>query len=259
MNPAPCELLAAQLGALFQCAPTSRGYVRIRTPFYYPDGGIVDLFLVRQDGQETLTDLGEALGWLRSQSVGGRRSPKQDKLVQDVCVTHGVELFRGQLAMRLASGEKLADSVIRLSQAAVRVTDLWFTMRTRAVESVEDEVADFLTERKIRFDRAERAEGRSGRVWNPHFHARTAERSSLIFVLATGSRAAARRVTEHVLAGWHDLSHLQTGPSALKFVSLFDDTSDVWAEEDFRLLEPLSEIARWSQPDELDRVLHAAA
>ncbi len=50
-----------------------------------------------------------------------------------------------------------------------------------------------------------------------------------------------------------------TGPSALKFLSLFDDTSDVWAEEDFRLLEPLSEIARWSQPDELVRVLHQAA
>lgn len=79
-----------------------------------------------------------------------------------------------------------------------------------------------------------------------------------MFVLATGSRSAARRVTEHVLAGWHDLAHLQTGPSALSFVSLFDDTSDVWADEDFRLVEPLSEIARWSEPDEVERLLKAA-
>ena len=30
------------------------------------------------------------------------------------------------------------------------------------------------------------------------------------------------------------------GPEALTFVSLFDDTVDVWADEDFRLLDPLS-------------------
>ena len=30
------------------------------------------------------------------------------------------------------------------------------------------------------------------------------------------------------------------GPEALTFVSLFDDTVDVWADEDFGLLDPLS-------------------
>jgi hypothetical protein len=66
-------------------------------------------------------------------------------------------------------------------------------------------------------------------------------------------------VAEHVLAAWYDLSHLAAGPEALRFVSLFDDTADVWTPEDFRLVEPLSTVTRWSQPDEFAWVLAEAA
>ena len=78
-------------------------------------------------------------------------------------------------------------------------------------------------------------------------------------MLSTGSRAAARGVAEHVLAVWHDLHHHAAGPQALAFVSLFDDVADVWADEDLRLLEPLSTVSRWSRPDEFAAVLSAAA
>jgi len=66
-------------------------------------------------------------------------------------------------------------------------------------------------------------------------------------------------VAEHVLAAWYDLSHLSAGPEALHFVSLFDDTADVWADEDFRLVESLSTVTRWSQPDGFAEVLAEAA
>ena len=55
------------------------------------------------------------------------------------------------------------------------------------------------------------------------------------------------------------LNHLAAGPEALTFVSLFDDTPDVWANEDFRLVEPLSTVSRWSWPDEFAVVLSEAA
>jgi hypothetical protein len=57
-------------------------------------------------------------------------------------------------------------------------------------------------------------------------------------------------MTEHVLATWYDLSNFKIGPEALQFVSLFDDTQDVWSPEDFRLVSDLSEVAHWSKPDE---------
>jgi hypothetical protein len=83
------------------------------------------------------------------------------------------------------------------------------------------------------------------------------QKSSLVYVLSTGSRGAARGVAEHVLAGWYDLTSLHVGPEALQFVSLFDDTMDVWSAEDFNLLSDLSTIARWSQPEQFLQALAA--
>lgn len=245
------------LGPMFNVTPREK-LLRIRTPFWYPDGGVVDVFAKASDGTITLTDLGEALGWLRMQSLGTKRSPKQQKLVQDVCTTLGLELFKGQLLLRCRP-EEIQQSVFRLGQGVVRVADVWFTTRTRSVESVADEVADLLTERAIAFERSVKLSGRSGRDWTVDFQTRTPEQSALVCVLASGSRAAARRISEHVVATWHDLNPLKTGARPIRFVSMFDDTSDVWAEEDFRLVESVSDVRRWSQPGEFVESLKEAA
>jgi hypothetical protein len=246
----PCEAIAERMRGLFSCTPVKE-YVRIRTPFLYPDGDVIDLFLKESQETPTLTDLGETLRWLRGQSISQRRSAKQQQLIEDVCLTHGVEHYRGMLMLRLRPGDELASAVTRLAQAASRVADIWFTLRARAVESATDEVADFLGEHVIAFERGERLPGRSGRTWTVDFHTRTPCRSSLIYVLSTGSRGAARGLVEHVVTAWYDLSHLKLGPEARRFVSLFDDTMDVWTEEDFRLVGDLSDVSRWSRPDDL--------
>ncbi len=253
-----CTVLRASLGELFECSETPRGFVRVRTPFFYPDGGVIDLFVIRRDGRLDVTDFGEALGWLRLQTPSGRRSPKQDSLVQDVCLTLGVELFKGQLVMRCKAPDDLAVAVMRLGQAAVRVGDLWFTTRTRSVESTSDEIAELLAENVIPFERGVKLAGRSGRSWTVDFQTRTPGRTALISVLSSGSKAAARRVTEHVVAAWYDLSHLHVGGAQLSFVSLFDDTADVWTDEELKLVEGLSEVQMLTQPERLVRFLKAA-
>ncbi|MGD2064310.1 MAG: DUF1828 domain-containing protein [Nitrospirota bacterium] len=253
-----CEELERGLGPLFVCAPHG-DYHRVRTLCLYPDGDNIDLFCKVDGDRVTVSDLGETSRWLRMQTLSARRSPKQNALIADACVVHGVEFYKGMLLARCSPGDSLAAVTMRVAQAAVRVSDLWLTFRTRAVESVTDEVADLLTERQFNFERDEKLAGRSGRTWTVNFHVRAPARSSLVYVMSTGSRSAARSVAEHVLAAWYDLNHLAAGPEALRFVSLFDDTVDVWSEEDFRLVEPLSTIARWSEPDEVARVLAEAA
>jgi hypothetical protein len=252
-----CSILAGQLSEMFVCKEQGE-LVRVRTPFMYPDGGIIDVYVRRHDGGYSVSDLGETLGWLRMNSLSAKRSPKQNRLIEDACLTLGLELFRGQLFARAHGDPALATAIMRVGQGAIRVADLWFTTRTRNVESVTDEVADFLGERRIAFDRAVKHSGRSGRSWVVDFQTRTEARSALVFVLASGSRAMARRVADHVVAGWHDLQHLKTVPDT-RFISLFDDTSDVWSDEDFGLVESLSDICRWSRPDELAEALRPAA
>ncbi|MDQ7783657.1 MAG: DUF1828 domain-containing protein [Desulfomonilaceae bacterium] len=253
-----CSHIKGGLGDLFICDDHGR-YVRIRTPYLYPDGDNIDLFCELEGDVVTISDLGETSRWLRMQTLSPRRSPKQKALIQDICLTHGVEFYRGMLQARHRPNDFLAAVALRVAQAALRVSDIWFTFRTRAVESVVDEVSDFLTERDFQYDRGEKLAGRSGKIWTPDFHVRSLRRSSLVYVLSTGSKSAARAIVNHVHTAWYDLNHLAAGPEALKFVSLFDDTADVWSDEDFRLAEQLSTVARWSRPDEFSEVLADAA
>jgi hypothetical protein len=248
MSLAASDILADKLGPLFSYDQV-HGFTRIRTPFLYPDGDVIDVFLQEKSGVMTVTDLGETMRWLRGQSISPRRSAKQRALIDDVCLNHGVELFHGMLVARVKPGDNLAFVVMRAAQACLRAADVWFTMRTRSVESVTEEVEVFLSEKGIGFERSTPLVGRSGRTWRPDFHTRTPKRSSLVCVLSTGSRAAAKNVTDHVLAGWFDLNHMSIGPEGLQFISLFDDTMDVWSEQDFNLLKDLSTVSRWSQPE----------
>ncbi len=73
--------------------------------------------------------------------------------------------------------------------------------------------------------------------------------------LATGARAASRGIVEHVVACCHDLRDLRLRNPAPEFVSLFDDTSDVWSVEDFNLVEDLTRVTRWSRSDEFERMV----
>ncbi len=114
-----CQVLSGQLSELFSCSETANGHVRVRTPFLYPDGGVVDVFVVQRDDRIDVTDFGEALGWLRLQTVAGRRSPKQNKLLQDVCLTQAVDLFKGQLVSRCGTQDELAQCIVRVAQAVV--------------------------------------------------------------------------------------------------------------------------------------------
>jgi hypothetical protein len=256
MSRAASDILTDKLGPLFSYDQVN-GFTRIRTPFLYPDGDVIDLFLQEQSGSMAVSDLGETMRWLRGQSISPRRSPKQRALIEDVCLNHGVEFFRGMLVARVKPGDNVAAVVMRAAQACLRAADVWFTMRTRSVESVTDEVEVFLSEKGVGFERSQPLVGRSGRTWRPDFHTRTPKRSSLVWVLSTGSRAAAKNVTEHVLAAWYDLNVLAIGPESLQFVSLFDDTMDVWSEQDFNLLKDLSAITRWSQPEGFIEALEA--
>lgn len=252
-----CQEFSGGLAALFDCRPHGE-YQRIRTPYLYPDGDNIDIFCKPQGDVTLVTDLGETTRWLRTQTVSMRRSPKQRALIEDICVTHGVEFYRGMLQARCQAGEQLSAVVLRVAQAALRVSDLWFTFRTRSVESVADEVADFLTERGMDFVRGPKLVGRSGRIWTPDFQVRARKRSSLVYVLSTGSRSAARSIVYQVHTAFYDLSQLTVGPEALQFVSLFDDSVDVWSDDDFRLAEQLSTVTRWSKPDQVADVLLAA-
>lgn len=250
-----CVFIGKSLPPLFVCSPASQEGVRVRTPLLYPEGGFVDVFVLERANGYTITDYGDAMGWLGLQSVARRLSPKGHLLAQDVCQTLGLELSHDQLVLRDIANDELGESVLRVAQAVVRVSDLWFTLRNQSLQTTADEVDEWLHEKKIAFKRRASKLGRSRKNWNVDFETQTDRRTSLVFLLSTGSRGHTRRMAEHVVAGCVDLSHLKSNQPSLAFVSLFDDTLDVWREEDFRLVEAQSKVALWTQPDQFEEIL----
>jgi hypothetical protein len=131
----PYDVISQQLGELF--TGTKKGeYFRVRTPYLYPDGDVIDIFCQQQDDVITLTDLGETLGWLNMQTVSQKRSKKQQRLIDDVCLTYNIELHRGMLMSRVKPADNFAAALNHLAQAALRVSDVWFTLRNSTYESI---------------------------------------------------------------------------------------------------------------------------
>ncbi len=254
-----CDTLRLSLPALYECSPAPQEGVRVRTPMMYPDGDLVDVFVLERGSERVVTDHGDALGWLSGRSASGALTATQDAMAQDVCRTQGVELHRGRLLRRCESEAAVADAVQRVALAAVRVADIWFTFRARTQATIGDEVNEWLMskERQLDVKRQVKNRGGSSREWTIDYEIRSEARTSMVLLLSTGTRGAVRRIIDHAVAGWFDLKHLQQAQSDLAFVSLFNDTEDVWREEDFRLVEEVSEIARWSHPDQFEQILKA--
>ncbi len=253
--PELCALLRHSVSERFECSPAPIDGVRIRTPLLLPDGDVVDVFVVENGDGFVVTDFGDAVGWLRNQSISGKLTWNQSNLLKDLCMTLDVNWERGQLTHQVVSPDELRDAVQRVAQAVLRTSDLWFTFRAREMESVSDEVDDWLRLREIPFERSVRMVGHSGKDWTVDFKTTSPSHTTLVFLLSTGTRGAANNIAYRVFSGCSDLAQTDLTSGPQKFVSLFDDSVDVWRSEYFALLETVSEIALWSNPDQFEDIL----
>ena len=56
-----CATIGKTLPPRFECSPAPQEGVRVRTPLMYPDGDIVDVFVLKRDSGYIVTDFGDAL------------------------------------------------------------------------------------------------------------------------------------------------------------------------------------------------------
>jgi hypothetical protein len=127
------ERILKSIGRLFGCRKEG-AYIRIRTPYLYPDGDVIDLYCLDSGDQLEVTDLGETSRWLRTQTLDVRRSAQEAALIADICVNYGVEWSNGMLQAQVRSVDDLGDAVVRVAQAAIRVADGRLAFLARSVE-----------------------------------------------------------------------------------------------------------------------------
>lgn len=258
------EQLTLSLPGLFQCDDFGNDRFRVRTPLLFPNGDVIDVFIAKTADSFTVTDYGDAADWLDTRTTIRRRSPKQRGLIEDTCETLGIGLENEQMVLREVAWSNLVDSVVRIAQAEARIGDVWFTTRqaTKDVslprmvtDATVNEVDRWLRNRKLNVQSNVEETGTSRRTWFVDFKARSRTKESLVFVLsATGKQSAQNRLYE-VAAACLDIGRRRQESGQLRFISLFDDTNDTWSPEDYELLRLESDVAHWSKPDELEKLL----
>ena len=122
--------LCAALPTLFEIdpEPMPAGRRRIVTPFMLRDGTMVQILVAERGGKFILSDGTDLGGWLWEQSGFKELSPRQQYLLDQIC-RQDLEMpagYQGELILHCHRPADLAAAVLRLGQAMLRVSDLWF-------------------------------------------------------------------------------------------------------------------------------------
>jgi hypothetical protein len=245
------EKVLSALPILFECQEEN-GRLKITTPYLYPNGDYIDLYLSETTTGLYLTDLGETLGYLADHRISPRQSPKRRKIINDVLLTQGVELFRGELRVPLDDWDKAAWTVTRLGQAIVQISDLVFSLRLSALSTFKEEVEEYWIESRISYDVDYSVVGGSGESYTIDFYIPVPHRPRLVETLSSQSKSYANNLVSRVVRTWHDLLRVD---GRYGYVSLIDDSTDVWKAEWFDQLAEFSEVAVWSEREKLLTIL----
>ena len=122
------ERLVPRLGPLYECSEWRDG-IRIRTPFTFPCGQIINVFCKINECRATITDYGDTLGWLSLQCEEPIKS--EDRLmrfIDEINKTRGVKIQGHMLYIPHAPESNLADEVIRMLQAMLAISNLYYIL-----------------------------------------------------------------------------------------------------------------------------------
>lgn len=116
------ETLQRHLAARFQ---TSRiphsGLLRIRTPFQYPDGEAIDVYIEPASGTRDdyeVSDMGDAGRHLAMNAAEGKPTPRQLAAAAGICRSSGTTLDADIIKTGAAGKEQIPSAVLKVAQTA---------------------------------------------------------------------------------------------------------------------------------------------
>ena len=220
------------------------GSFRMATPFRYPDGSHIDVFLKDSgtlfDGFE-LSDKGQTVAYLLDLHVKPWTSQKRKQTMSDICATLGVEQEGGVFRIRLPKEEMndLPDAILRLGQACIRIADLSYTQRLRAPVALSEDFEEFVSGLDRPYQTGVKVSGQFGKEVEFDFSVEGHRMRSLVQILSTANRMAAHNLSLEAFARWSDISPVR---SQYQCLSVYDTTNDVFREEDLKRLEAVSDV-----------------
>jgi len=261
-----CQELAELVGGfslIEACDQTRDGFLRFSTPFRYPDGSQVDLFLGaphqrRLGGELILTDKGQTTSYLLDLNVKPWATKKRKQAVSDICETLGVVLDGGQLAIALLEADlpNLSSMIVRLAQACIRVSDISLTQRLRAVNSFKEDVEEFFEGSALAYQSPVMLEGRFGAGVEIDFRVLGRSVTSLVQTVSTGNAFATHGIINEVFRRWYALPDETRVRDQL--LTIYDSGQNFYREDDLAVLGERSVVLAYpAQSEQIANTLAA--
>ncbi len=253
--------LLEPISLMLRCDRIASGDLRLLTPFQYPNGASIDLFLRAKqplfDGY-VLTDLGQSTGYLLDVNVKPWATNKRRQIIEDVCRSLDVEWRGGEFVIELdlQDTKDLSEPMVRLAQACIRVSDLAFSARLWSSASFKDELDEFFQSAiEVEYDTDIAEAGRNDDSVKVDFRVHGESKTSLVLTLSAASSFSAHNVANEVAIRWLDLGKAKADR---QYVTVIDESHDVFKARDIRRIEGLSEVIAFpTERDQLRAVLVA--
>ncbi len=254
-----CEELAEfapSISLVEGCDRIQNGMLRLATPFRYPNGATIDLFLGPSQQliwPYVVSDLGETVASLLDQHLKVWTTKRRKQIVSDICRILDVTQDGGELKIFFSRPDELAGAMVRLAQACIRVSDIAFTQRHAPQAAFKDDVEEFISSLDLTYEPNPEFIGMHGNRVVVDFEVIGRRLPSLVQTVSSASSASAHPVANEVFRKWYDLSQLR---QTHNLVSIYESRNNVFRDDDITRLSDVSTVLAFpEQQDQIGAVL----
>jgi hypothetical protein len=247
-----------------QCDTLPDGTLRIATPFQYPNGSFIDVFLqevkaLPAENQNffcghMLSDCGQTATYLLDLHIKPWTTKRKKLILQDICAATGVQDNSGELQILIETDrlDTIAPAMVMLAQACIRITDLSHMQRFPVVPTFRDEVEEFIDQASVGYEADQPVKTIYGKDIYVDFVVRGRQKSFFVKTISTNIPDVAHRQLVEVFAKWHDLQN-HRDKDKQQFVTVVEDKPlSRYQPSDLKRLEDVSDAVVYF-PSEQDR------
>mgnify|MGYP001199820485 FL=1 len=248
------EFINNSAHSFFKCEQ-SGGFLSITTPFSYPDGDDIELFLDNRNGDLILSDMGETLRYLDTYLLDVTSTKKKKSIIQDVIKSNNLLFNQGSIYAIIKNQQRILDAIFNMSQAIIRITDLLYTMKGQSLAAFEEEFKSFLDEYHFNYEEDFIVETPSHQyVFD--FAVENRNSVGLVKLLNAPKKPSQKPNISRIVQAWYDISI----NDPIKYpqnnrITILDDTIYPWSQNDYQLIESLSTVNFWSKKDQIIKTL----
>ena len=242
------------IGFLFECHETP-AYTELITPFLYPDGDFITLYILRDVGKTIVTDLGETCANLYLHGLSSKLSKGRQLIFDETMQNQVIRFDDGELWTEVINGNTFTSlnmSIMRMSQAISRISDTVYMQKKSSKDDFTETVSSFLTKNKIPYERGFSIDGSSGDSYKIDFCVKAGAKLKLIKALSADNGSGANLMVSATLRTFYDIG--KTGRE-LSNLTVYNAEQPVWKREWIDLLNNVSTVYTLKEPDRLVKEL----